>query len=109
MADVKKSFRDIAPKLNLRESPPMRNLPSVPKVKDYLMENHFRFCVLAIDAERIMSDREHQPEESKDYQQLFETVVNRVGKIQKILLGIVILNRKNSRNFVHRQSKLDND
>lgn len=94
MADVKKAFQDIAPKLNLRETPPMQNLQSVPKVKGYLMKNHFISCVLAIDAEQIMSDREHQPKESKDYRQLLETVANRVGKIRQILLRIVILNRQ---------------
>ena len=83
MADVKKAFQDIAPKLNL---PPMQNLQSVPKVKGYLMKNHFISCVLAIDAEQIMSDREHQPKESRDYRQLLETVANRVGKIRQILL-----------------------
>lgn len=81
MEDVKKAFQDIAPKLNLRESPPMQNLQSVPEVKDYLMKNHFKFCVLVIDADRIMRDCGHQPEENGDYRQLLETVANRVGKI----------------------------
>ena len=86
MEDVKKAFQDIAPKLKLRESPPMQNLKSVPNVKDYLIKNHFRFYVLAINAERIMFS-EHQSEESKDYRQLLETMENRVGKIRQILLG----------------------
>lgn len=94
MEDVKKAFLDIAPKLNLSESLPMQNLQSVPKVKDYLMKNHLRFCVLVISADRIKSDREHQPEESRDYRQLFEIVVNHVGKIRLTLIRSVILSRQ---------------
>ena len=77
MKDVEKLFQGHAPKLNLS---PMKNIQSVPKVKDYLMEKHFRFCVLVIDAGQITFDRGHQPEESRDYQQLFGTVANHVGK-----------------------------
>ena len=76
MKDVKKVFQGLAPKLNLSESPPMKNIQSVPKVKDYLMEKHFELCVLVIDAGRITFDRGHQ----LDYRQLFETVANHVGK-----------------------------
>lgn len=94
MEDVKKAFLDIAPKLNLSESLPMQNLQSVPKVKDYLMKNHLRFCVLVISADRIKSDREHQPEESRDYRQLFEIVANHVGKIRLTLIRSVILSRQ---------------
>ena len=94
MDDVKKAFLDIAPKLNLSESLPMQNLQSVPKVKDYLMKNHLRFCVLVISADRIKSDREHQPEESRDYRQLFEIVANHVGKIRLTLIRSVILIRQ---------------
>lgn len=94
MEDVKNAFLDIAPKLNLSESLPMQNLQSVPKVKDYLMKNHLRFCVLVISADRIKSDREHQPEESRDYRQLFEIVANHVGKIRLTLIRSVILSRQ---------------
>lgn len=94
MEDVKKAFLHIAPKLNLSESLPMQNLQSVPKVKDYLMENHLRFCVLVISADRIKSDREHQPEESRNYRQLFEIVANHVGKIRLTLIRSVILSRQ---------------
>lgn len=94
MENVKKAFLDIATKLNLSESLPMQNLQSVPKVKDYLMENHLRFCALVIDADRIKSDHEHQPEESRDYQQLLETAVNHVGKIRQLLLRSVIQSRQ---------------
>lgn len=94
MEDVKKAFLDIAPKLNLSESLPMQNLQSVPKVKDYLMKNHLRFCVLVISADRIKSDREHQPEESRDYRQLFEIVANHVGKIRLTIIRSVILSRQ---------------
>lgn len=107
MEDVKKAFQDIAPKLN-RESAPMQNLQSVREVRDYLMKNHFRFCVLMIDADRIMRDCGHQPEENTDYRKLLETVANRVGKIWQILLGIVILNRQTREIFLHHQSMLDN-
>lgn len=78
MKEVEKAFQDTAPKLNLSESPPMKNLQSVSKVKDYLEENRLRFCALVIDADQIESVHEHQPEESRDYQQLLETVVNHV-------------------------------
>lgn len=94
MKEVEKAFQDTARKLNLSESPPMINLQSVPKVKDYLKENRLRFCALVIDADRIESGHEHQPEESRGYQQLLETVVNHVGKIRQLLLRSVIQSRQ---------------
>lgn len=93
MEDVKRAFPDIAPKLNLSESPPMRNLQSVSEVRKYLMGSHFWFCVLVINADQIKCDRGHHSEERWDYRQLLETVVNRVGKIRQILIRSAIPSR----------------
>ena len=81
MRDVRKVFQDIAPKLNLSQPPPIENLPSPIKVKEYLMDNHLRCCVLVVDADRIKYTHGHLPQGSSEYRQLLETAANHVGKI----------------------------
>ena len=81
MQDARKVFQDIVPKLNLSEPTPIVNFPSLIKVKEYLMDNHLRCCVLMIDADQIKYAHEHLLQGSSEYRQLLETAANHVGKI----------------------------
>ena len=49
MQTAMRVFEEIAPKLNLAEHPSVTNLP-VDEVKNYLMRNHLKCCVLVVDA-----------------------------------------------------------
>ena len=89
MQDVRKVFQDIAPKLNLSESPPIKNFQSLVAVKENLMDNRVRFCVLVVDADRIKYAHGRQPQGSSEYPQILETAANQVGKIRRILIRSV--------------------
>ena len=80
MKSVLHVFGDIRPKLNLSENPQVENR-SPTKVKRYLEENLFRFCVLVVDAETVKDAYDNLPERKMEYEELFKTVVDRVGKI----------------------------
>ena len=75
---VTRCFEEIAPKLNLAEHPSVANLP-VDEVKNYLMRNHLKCCVLVVDAVSVKDAYESQRQQN--YEKLLATAANEVGKI----------------------------
>lgn len=82
MCDVMKAFQDVAPQLNLSEAPLIENHHSNDSVKEYLMANSLRFCVLVVDADDIRNASEHEPQKLVEFHQLLETAADKVGKIE---------------------------
>ncbi len=81
MQAVRKVFQDkIVPKLNLAANPPIENFPPF-KVKQYLTENHLKFCVLAVDAETVKDAYGNLTQQKDEYKELLKTATNAVGKI----------------------------
>ena len=81
MQDVRRELQDIAPKLNLSENPPFENLHSPIKVKEYLMDNHLRCCVLVVDGDRMKYANLDPLQQGVEYQQLLDTATYKAGKI----------------------------
>ena len=81
MQDVRRELQDIVPKLNLSENPPFENLHSPIEVKDYLMDNRLRCCVLVVDGDRMKYANLDPLQQSDEYQQLLDTAACKVGKI----------------------------
>ena len=72
-------FEDIRPKLNLSENPQVENW-SPTKVKKHLGKKLYRFCVLVVDAETVKDAYDSLPERKIEYEELFKTALDRVGK-----------------------------
>ena len=73
-------LKDICPKLNLFENPPVKNL-SLDAVKQYLTQKHLKFCVLVVDADKVKDAYKSLSKRQKDiYQQLLQTAADKVGK-----------------------------
>ena len=77
---VNRIFRDIGPKLKLAAIPEVENYSPV-EVKQYLMRNHFKFCVLLVDAETVKDDCGNMSRRKDDYEDLLKTAANEVGEI----------------------------
>ena len=77
---VRQLFRDIGPKLKLGYVPAVENyLPS--EVRQYLITNHLKFCVLVVDAETVQDAYENLSPRKDEYEDLLKTAANLVGKV----------------------------
>ena len=79
MQAVRNVFEKIRPKLNLATNPPIKNIPP-PDVKQYLTENHLKFCVLVVDAKTVKDAYDKLPKRKVEYEDLLETAAEKVGK-----------------------------
>ena len=79
MQAVMQVFENIRPILNLAPNPPVETVGPV-QGKRYLMENRLKFCVLAVDSETIRHAYDKLPQQKREYQDLLETAVDKVGK-----------------------------
>lgn len=73
-------MQDIGRKLNLSESPSIKNLQPV-EVKRYLTSNHIKNCVLVMDADTVKDAYVNLPERKVEYDELLETATDKVGEI----------------------------
>ena len=78
---VKQLLESIRPKLNLHSQPSVISLTTANQVKQYLERHSLQFCVLVVDGERIKDAYENLPARKVEYEDLFKTAVERVGKI----------------------------
>ena len=78
---VKQVLESIRPKLNLHSQPSVISLTTANQVKQYLERHSLQFCVLVVDGERIKDAYENLPARKVEYEDLFKTAVERVGKI----------------------------
>ena len=78
---VKQVLENIRPKLNLHSQPSVISLTTANQVKQYLERHSLQFCVLVVDGERIKDAYENLPALKVEYEDLFKTAVERVGKI----------------------------
>lgn len=77
---VIQAVESIRPKLNLHAQPPVMNL-SPAKAKQYLERHSLQFCVLVVNGETVKDAYENLPERRNEYEKLFKTAVQRVGKM----------------------------
>ena len=78
---VEQALESICPKLNLQALPPVINLSTANKVKQYLEKISLQFCVLVVDGETVKDAYENLPTRRSQYEDLFKTAVERVGKM----------------------------
>ena len=82
---VKQVLESIGPTLNLHAQPAVMNLPP-PEAKQYLERHSLQFCVLVVDGETVKDAYENLPVRRSQYEDLFKTVVERVGKMSAYCL-----------------------
>ena len=86
MMAVRHVFKEIIPKLNLAANPPVENFVPL-KVKQFLMENHLKFCVLVLDA-TTFKDADYNLDKRKlEYEDLLQTAAHEVGKFEFLSLN----------------------
>ena len=78
---VKQVLESIRPKLNLHSQLPVISLTTANQIKQYLERHSLQFCVLVVDGQRIKDAYENLPALKVEYEDLFKTAVERVGKI----------------------------
>lgn len=78
---VKQVLENICPILNLHSQPSVISLTTANQVKQYLESHSLQFCVLVVDGETIKDAYENLPARKVEYEDLFKTAVERVGKI----------------------------
>ena len=78
---VKQVLEIIRPKLNLHSQPSVTSLTTPNQIKQYLERHSPQFCVLVVDGETIKDAYENLPARKVEYENLFKTAVERVGKI----------------------------
>ena len=81
MAAVKQVFREIGPRLNLAANPPIEDFEPL-EVKQYLMENHLKFCVLVVDTAKVKDVYDKLSEWKQEYEDLLKTAAHEVGKFE---------------------------
>ena len=84
MYAVTRTFENIRPRPNHNANHPVKNL-SPSQVKQYLEDNSLRSCFLVMDAEIVKDAYENK---KNDYEDLFNTLVDRVGKTIKCSFSI---------------------
>ena len=77
---VKQVLESIRPKLNLHSQLPVISLTTANQIKQYLERHSLQFCVLVVDGQRIKDAYENLPALKVEYEDLFKTAVERVGK-----------------------------
>ena len=78
---VKQVLEIICPRLNLHSQPSVISLKTPDQIKQYLERHSLQFCVLVVDGETIKDAYENLPPRKVEYENLFKTAVERVGKI----------------------------
>lgn len=82
---VKQVLESIGPTLNLHAEPAVMNLPPA-DAKQYLERHSPQFCMLVVDGERVKDAYENLPAQRSQYEDLFKTAVERVGKMSAYCL-----------------------
>ena len=76
---VRQVFDTLRPSLNISTDIKMKNFPPIEAVS-YLLEKLLRFCVLVVDAATVQDAYEELPRCREEYELLFRTAANNVGK-----------------------------
>ena len=84
MEAVKRAFKEIGPKLNLAANPPVKNFEPL-EVKQYLIKNHLKFCVLVVDAATVKDAYDNLDKRKQEYEDLLQTAAHEVGKCEVFL------------------------
>ena len=80
---VKQVLESICPKLNLHSQSSVISLKTANQIKQHLERHSLQFCVLVVEGETIIKDAyENLPARKVEYEDLFKTSVQRVGKIR---------------------------
>ena len=79
MKAVRHVFKEIGPKLNLATNPPVEIFEPL-EVKQYLIKNHLKFCVLVVDATTVKDAYDNLEKRRLEYEDLLQTAVHEVGK-----------------------------
>ena len=82
MKAVEQVLESVHPKLNLQSQPSVISLTTANQMKQYLERHSLQFCVLVVDWETIKDAYENLPARKVEYEDLFKTAVERVGKIR---------------------------
>ena len=82
MKAAEQVLESICPKLNLHSQPSVISLSTTNQIKQYLERHSLQFCVLVVDGETIKDAYENLPARKVEYEDLFKTAVERVGKIR---------------------------
>ena len=80
MYAVINEIESIRPLLNLHAQPPVKNFSTAKQVKHYLERHSLRSCVLVVDGETVINAHENLPTRKVEFDELFKTAVERVGK-----------------------------
>ena len=75
MKAVEQLLESIHPKLNLHSQPSVISLTTPNQMKQYLERHSLQFCVLVVDGKNL-------PARKVEYEDLFKTALERVGKIR---------------------------
>lgn len=80
---VKQVLESICPKLNLHSQSSVISLKTANQIKQHLERHSLQFCVLVVEGETIIKGAyENLPARKVEYEDLFKTSVQRVGKIR---------------------------
>lgn len=80
---VKQVLESICPKLNLHSQSSVISLKTANQIKQHLERHSLQFCVLVVEGETIIKDAyENLPARKVEYEDLFKTSVQRLGKIR---------------------------
>ena len=80
---VKQVLESVCPKLNLHSQSSVISLKTANQIKQHLERHSLQFCVLVVEGETIIKDAyENLPARKVEYEDLFKTSVQRVGKIR---------------------------
>lgn len=77
---VMHEIESIGPKVNLHAQPPVENFSTAKQVKHYLERHSLRSCVLVVDGITVIDAYENLPTRKVEYEDLFKTAMERVGK-----------------------------
>ena len=80
MHAVMHAIGSIRLKLNLYAQPPVQSFSTAKQVKHYLERHSLRSCVLVVDGKTVKDAYENLPTRKVEYENLFKTAVERVGK-----------------------------
>ena len=78
---VKQVLESVSPKVNLHSQPSVTHLSTANQVKQYLERHSLQFCVLVVDGKTVKDAYENLPARKDEYEDLFKTAVERVGKM----------------------------
>ena len=102
MKAVREVFKEISPKLNLAANPPVENFGPL-KVKQYLIKNHLKSCVLVVDAATVKDAYDNLDELKLEYEDLLKTAAHEVGKFEFVYLHMKGLSPLYSTRWIRRR------